>query len=51
MLSGRYMGVHYKINLYALKFIVLLEKKKNPSTFTSLPNKKRILTLMLLFSR
>ena len=28
MLSGRYMGVHYKINLYALKVIVLLEKKK-----------------------
>ena len=34
------MGVHYKINLYALKVIVLLEKKKNPSTFASLPNKK-----------
>ena len=28
MLSGWYMGVHYKINLYAFKFIVLLEKKK-----------------------
>ena len=49
MLSGRYMGVHYKINLYALKVIVLLEKK-NPSTFTSLPNKKRILMLMWLLS-